>query len=79
MAKEVDGKIKLKLLAGQAQPNTAMEALLGAHGINVSEFCSAFNTQTIREGLGTLLMTTVTKFQDHSYSFSAEQIDQTGP
>ena len=77
MAKEVDGKIKLKLLAGQAQPNTAMEALLGTHGINVSDFCSAFNNQTIREGLGTLLMTKVTKFQDHSYSLNVARIERT--
>lgn len=79
MAKVLDGKIKLKLSAGQAQPNSAMEALLGTHGINVSEFCSAFNNQTIREGLGTLLMTKVTKFQDHSYSFSVARIDQDRP
>ncbi|WP_052261512.1 hypothetical protein [Ruegeria sp. ANG-S4] len=77
MAKEVDGKIKLKLLAGRAQPNNALGALLGTHGIDASEFCLAFNNQTVREGLGTLLMTSITKFQDHSYSFSFEPMDQT--
>ncbi|MEM8971691.1 MAG: hypothetical protein AAGD43_06505 [Pseudomonadota bacterium] len=77
MAKEVDGKIKLKLLAGRAQPNNTLRALLGTHGIDVSTFCLAFNNQTAREGLDTLLKTSVTKFQDHSYSFSFEPMDQT--
>ena len=77
MAKEVDGKIKLRLLAGQAQPNAAMEALLGTHGIDVSAFCSAFNNQSAQEGLGTPLLTKVTKFQDHSYSFSFSRAGQT--
>lgn len=46
MAKEVTGKVKLQISAGKATPAPPVESALGPKGINIPEFCKAFNTNT---------------------------------
>lgn len=69
MAKKVTGYIKLQVPAGQANPSPPVGPALGQHGVNIMEFCKAFNAQTqnIEPGLPTPVVITV--FSDRSFSF----------
>ncbi|NEZ02641.1 50S ribosomal protein L11 [Wenzhouxiangella sp. XN201] len=69
MAKKVTGYIKLQVPAGQANPSPPVGPALGQHGVNIMEFCKAFNAQTqdIEQGLPTPVVITV--FSDRSFSF----------
>ncbi len=69
MAKKVSGYIKLQVPAGQANPSPPVGPALGQHGVNIMEFCKAFNakTQEIEPGLPTPVVITV--FSDRSFSF----------
>ena len=69
MAKKVTGYIKLQVPAGQANPSPPVGPALGQHGVNIMEFCKAFNaqTQSIEQGLPTPVVITV--FSDRSFSF----------
>jgi len=69
MAKKVTGYIKLQVPAGQANPSPPVGPALGQHGVNIMEFCKAFNAQTqdTEQGLPTPVVITV--FNDRSFSF----------
>ncbi|MEM9388540.1 MAG: 50S ribosomal protein L11 [Pseudomonadota bacterium] len=69
MAKKVQGYIKLQIPAGQANPSPPVGPALGQHGVNIMEFCKAFNAQTqnIEQGLPTPVVITV--YNDRSFTF----------
>ena len=69
MAKKVTGYIKLQVAAGQANPSPPVGPALGQHGVNIMEFCKAFNAQTqnIEAGLPTPVVITV--YSDRSFTF----------
>ncbi len=68
MAKEVKALVKLQVPAGQANPSPPVGPALGQHGVNIMEFCTAFNAQTQgREGL--IIPVVVTIYADQSFSF----------
>lgn len=69
MAKKVSGYIKLQIPAGKANPSPPVGPALGQHGVNIMEFCKAFNaeTQDIEPGLPVPVVITV--FADRSFSF----------
>ena len=69
MAKKVSGYIKLQIPAGQANPSPPVGPALGQQGVNIMEFCKAFNAQTqnIEKGLPTPVVITV--YSDRSFTF----------
>ena len=69
MAKKISAYIKLQVPAGQANPSPPVGPALGQHGVNIMEFCKAFNAQTqeMEQGLPTPVVITV--FNDRSFSF----------
>ncbi len=69
MAKKVTGYIKLQIPAGQANPSPPVGPALGQHGVNIMEFCKAFNahTQGLEQGLPTPVVITV--YNDRSFTF----------
>ncbi|MFW2330993.1 MAG: 50S ribosomal protein L11 [Nitrospinota bacterium] len=68
MAKEITGKIKLQVPAGAANPSPPVGPALGQHGVNIMEFCKAFNSRTQgQEGL--LIPVIITVYKDRSFSF----------
>jgi len=68
MAKKVVGMIKLQIPAGKANPSPPVGPALGQHGVNIMEFCKAFNAKTQgQEGMITPVVITV--FADRSFSF----------
>jgi large subunit ribosomal protein L11 len=68
MAKKVTGYIKLQIPAGKANPSPPVGPALGQHGVNIMEFCKAFNAKTQSEG-DTLIPVVITVFADRSFSF----------
>ena len=68
MAKKVIGFIKLQILAGQANPAPPVGPALGQHGVNIMEFCKAFNAKT-QEMSGKLIPVEITVYADRSFSF----------
>jgi large subunit ribosomal protein L11 len=68
MAKKVVGFIKLQLPAGQANPAPPVGPALGQHGVNIMEFCKAYNEKT-KEKQGTIIPVEITVFQDRSFKF----------
>jgi large subunit ribosomal protein L11 len=68
MAKKVIGQIKLHIPAGKATPAPPVGPALGQHGVNIMDFCKAFNARTAKEG-GILTPVVITVYQNHSYSF----------
>jgi large subunit ribosomal protein L11 len=68
MAKKVDGYIKLQIKAGQANPAPPIGPALGQHGVNIMEFCKAFNAQT-QDRMGLVLPVVITVYVDKSFSF----------
>tara|TARA_B100001146_G_C15908042_1_gene317522 strand:+ start:61 stop:486 length:426 start_codon:yes stop_codon:yes gene_type:complete len=68
MAKKVIGQVKLQIAAGKATPAPPVGTALGPHGVNIMDFCKAFNAKTAgQEGL--IIPAVVTVYQDRSYSF----------
>lgn len=68
MAKKIIGQIKLQIAAGKATPAPPVGTALGPHGVNIMDFCKAFNAKTAtQEGL--IIPAVVTVYQDRSYSF----------
>ncbi len=69
MAKKIEAYIKLQVAAGQANPSPPVGPALGQHGVNIMEFCKAFNakTQSLEPGLPTPVIITV--FADKSFTF----------
>ena len=68
MAKKVIGQIKLHIPAGKATPAPPVGPALGQHGVNIMDFCKAFNARTSKDN-GILTPVMITIYQDHSYSF----------
>jgi large subunit ribosomal protein L11 len=68
MAKEVMALVKLQIPAGQANPSPPVGPALGQHGVNIMEFCKAFNAQTKGQE-GTIVPVVVTIFTDRSFTF----------
>jgi len=68
MAKKVVGNIKLHIPAGKATPAPPVGPALGQHGVNIMDFCKAFNARTAKDN-GILTPVVITVYQDHSYSF----------
>ncbi len=68
MAKKEIGKIKLQIPAGSANPSPPVGPALGQHGVNIMEFCKAFNAKT-QDQKGMLIPVIITVFQDRSFSF----------
>jgi len=68
MAKKVIGFIKLQIPAGKANPAPPVGPALGQHGVNIMEFCKAFNAKT-QENMGKLIPVEITVFADRSFTF----------
>ena len=68
MAKKVIGQIKLHLSGGQATPAPPVGPALGQHGLNIMDFCKAFNARTQKEQ-GTIIPVVITVFADRTYTF----------
>ena len=68
MAKKVLTIIKLQIPGGQANPAPPVGPALGQHGINIMEFCKAFNAQTQSE-TGTVIPVVITVYEDRSFTF----------
>ena len=66
--KKVAGLIKLQIVAGQANPAPPVGPALGQHGVNIMEFCKAFNAQTQAE-TGTVIPVVITVYEDRSFTF----------
>lgn len=71
MAKKVSGYIKLQIPAGQANPAPPVGPALGQHGVNIMEFCKAFNART-QNGNGILTPVIITVYVDKSFSFETK-------
>ena len=69
MAKKIEAYIKLQVPAGEANPSPPVGPALGQHGVNIMEFCKAFNSQTqkVEKGLPTPVVITV--YADRSFTF----------
>ena len=66
MAKKVIGAVKLQIPAGKATPAPPVGPALGQHGVNIMDFCKAFNAQTAKAGEGMIIPVIVTVYQDRS-------------
>ena len=68
MAKKVVGQIKLQIPGGQANPAPPVGPALGQRGVNIMEFCKAFNART-QESKGTVIPVIITVYSDRSFTF----------
>ena len=73
MAKKIDGYIKLQIAAGQANPSPPVGPALGQKGVNIMDFCKAFNAATQKLEAGMPIPVTITVFQDKSFIFETKQ------
>src|ERR671918_551371 len=69
MAKKVTGQIKLQISAGQANPAPPVGPALGQHGVNIMEFCKAFNAQTQGPNAGRITPVEISVYEDRSFTF----------
>lgn len=69
MAKKIDGYIKLQVPAGIANPSPPIGPALGQRGVNIMEFCKAFNAKTQELEKGMPIPTTITVYADRSFTF----------
>ena len=69
MAKKVQAYVKLQVPAGQANPSPPVGPALGQHGVNIMEFCKAFNAQTQSQEQGLPLPVVITVYSDRSFTF----------
>ena len=72
MAKEITGYIKLQIKGGAANPAPPVGPALGSKGLNIMEFCKAFNAAT-QAHAGKILPVVITVYSDKSYSFEVKQ------
>ena len=68
MAKKVAGQIKLQIPAGQATPAPPVGPALGQHGVNIMEFCKAYNERT-QADMGDVIPVEITVYEDRSFTF----------
>ena len=73
MAKKVTGYIKLQVPAGSAHPSPPIGPALGQRGLNIMEFCKAFNARTQGMEKGTPIPVIITAYQDRSFTFEMKQ------
>lgn len=69
MAKKVQAYIKLQVPAGKANPSPPVGPALGQHGVNIMEFCKAFNAKTQDMEVGLTLPVVITVYNDRSFTF----------
>ena len=69
MAKKIQAYIKLQVAAGQANPSPPVGPALGQHGVNIMEFCKAFNAQTQGMEQGLPIPVVITVYSDRSFTF----------
>ncbi len=69
MAKKIEAYIKLQVKAGQANPSPPVGPALGQHGVNIMEFCKAFNAQTQNLEPGMPVPVVITVYNDRSFTF----------
>ena len=72
MAKKVEAYIKLQVKAGQANPSPPVGPALGQHGVNIMEFCKAFNAQTQSLEPGAPVPVVITVYGDRSFTFTTK-------
>jgi large subunit ribosomal protein L11 len=70
MAKKIAGQLKLQVPAGSATPSPPIGPALGQRGINIMEFCKAFNAQSQEMEKGSPIPVVITYYQDKSFTFS---------
>jgi len=68
MAKKILANIKLQVKGGEANPSPPIGPALGQHGVNIAEFCKAFNART-QDQAGTIIPVVITIYADRSFSF----------
>jgi large subunit ribosomal protein L11 len=68
MAKKITGMVKLQIPGGEAKPSPPVGPALGQHGVNIMEFCKAFNAQTQNQ-VGVIIPVQITIYADRSFSF----------
>lgn len=68
MAKKVMAQIKLQVQAGKANPSPPIGPALGQHGVNIMDFCKAFNART-QEDVGMIIPVVITVYQDRTFTF----------
>jgi len=69
MAKKIQAYIKLQVKAGEANPSPPVGPALGQHGVNIMEFCKAFNAQTQNVEKGLPIPVVITVYGDRSFTF----------
>ncbi|MEX1033522.1 MAG: 50S ribosomal protein L11 [Cellvibrionaceae bacterium] len=70
MAKKIEAYIKLQVAAGQANPSPPVGPALGQHGVNIMEFCKAFNAQTQNMDAGSPVPVVISVYSDRSFTFT---------
>ena len=73
MAKKITGYVKLQVPAGAANPSTPIGPALGQRGLNIMEFCKAFNAKTAQMEKGMPIPVIITVYQDRSFTFEMKQ------
>ena len=73
MAKKIAGYVKLQVPAGAANPSPPIGPALGQRGLNIMEFCKAFNAKTAQMEKGTPIPVVITAYQDRSFTFEMRQ------
>jgi large subunit ribosomal protein L11 len=73
MAKKITGYVKLQVPAGAANPSPPIGPALGQRGLNIMEFCKAFNAKTAQMEKGTPIPVIITAYQDRSFTFEMKQ------
>jgi large subunit ribosomal protein L11 len=73
MAKKIAGYIKLQVPAGAANPSPPIGPALGQRGLNIMEFCKAFNARTAQLEKGSPIPVVITAYQDRSFTFEMRQ------
>jgi large subunit ribosomal protein L11 len=73
MAKKITGYVKLQVPAGAANPSPPIGPALGQRGLNIMEFCKAFNAKTSQIEKGTPIPVVITAYQDRSFTFEMKQ------
>ena len=68
MAKKITAQVKLQIPGGQATPSPPVGPALGQHGVNIAEFCKAFNARTQKQ-TGTITPVVITVYSDRSFTF----------
>ncbi len=74
MAKKISAYIKLQVPAGKANPAPPVGPALGQHGVNIMEFCKAFNAQTQQVEAGLPIPVVITVYADRSFSFISKTV-----